>query len=503
MSLFGRLISRLIGNSNPESPSAVLPVAIAKPAVAQTSVAPLQDSVQPKRGAIPVPTNRGFVFTVSMTGLSSNGDSVSEGELAAASAQYEFVLDSDLPSLRASDQWWNEDVHKRRLHEGSDKALAWLEPFAPVSLVQALPLQSARTEWGPMQAAAIAKELRAVIRERRKAKQPHDELLRALYGACLLADFVKALRFEYVQPHQLARFVDIRAVQSTDLHYPAIGYQAVEALGKTDIKWLVAAFGEPAEHRPVAQALAPLIQGAVSRYCWEELRSSSSYGNDRADMQKWLAWQVGIRLQIEKDDAGRASDRLARFERDKIAVESLPQAWAATRQSFVVADLETTGLDSAVDDIIEFAAVRVSPQGAVLAEFAALVNIGRPVPPFIVGLTGISDADLQREGQALVDALDAFLLFVGAAPVFFHNAPFDQGFVNRACQSTNRKLANPVYDTLVMARAVWPDAESLKLRDLAWRVGAPEPTHRALSDARATLAVLLAARDAKGVDAPG
>ena len=75
--------------------------------------------------------------------------------------------------------------------------------------------------------------------------------------------------------------------------------------------------------------------------------------------------------------------RLTRKERDERVFQDLPRAWGATEGTFVVADLETTGLNAENDEILEFGAVRVNPGGQVLSEFSALVNVGHDLPPFI------------------------------------------------------------------------------------------------------------------------
>ena len=83
----------------------------------------------------------------------------------------------------------------------------------------------------------------------------------------------------------------------------------------------------------------------------------------------------------------------------------------------------------------------------------------------------------------------------GSHPVFFHNAPFDVGFLKQATAQSQLKFSNPVHDTLPMAWAVWPSLGTYKLGALAEHIGVPAPTHRGLADAKAALAVLLAARD--------
>ena len=135
-------------------------------------------------------------FKVTVTGPSGPTVPVASDEVAEAMARYRFVFDNQQPALQPADRWWDEATHKRRLREGSEKVFSWLEPFVSVELAQALDLKAAKTEWGPLQSEALAKELRAIVRERRKLKQPHEDVLRALYGACVMCDLVEALKFK-------------------------------------------------------------------------------------------------------------------------------------------------------------------------------------------------------------------------------------------------------------------------------------------------------------------
>lgn len=420
---------------------------------------------------------------------------VSDAEVAEALEQYRFVLDRAPPPLKTADRWWDEAAHKRRLRDNSEKAFSWLPPFLPVELIKTAAPDHAKNPSGPLCAKDMAKALRAVVRERRKLKQAHEDVLLALYGACALADLLDALVFEGYQPHHMVTFVGLAEVQALELNYAAMGYQCIESLGKTDVKWLVEAFGEPADHVSVAAGWAAVRQNAISRKCREELesqnKSARNLGWAEKTMQEWLSETVRRNLGYHKEWRDRVAAKLAQ---DADVMAGVAAALAATAGPFVVADLETTGLRAKENDILEFAAVQVGADGAVQAEFSVLVNVGRPLPPEIVGLTGITDEDVAREGRPIAEALDAFLTFVGTQPVFFHNAPFDQEFLKRAAAASKKKFSNPVHDTLPLARKAWPELGGYKLSGLAAHVGAPAPTHRALSDARATLAVLMAAR---------
>jgi DNA polymerase-3 subunit epsilon len=467
MGLFDKLLSKLTGGTahSPSTPPAAVP--------------------QPQMNA---------GITVTITGPASPSVHVTDTEVAERVHDYVFVLTTDPPALKTADQWWNEDTQKRRLREGSEKAYAWLLPFVPLEIANLKQLQAAQ-DWGPHGAGALAKELRAIIRVCRKAKAPYQELLQALYGACVAADLAASLKFEGTQPHVMARFVDINELRPFVLDFRAMGYQCIDSLSKTDVKWLVESFGEPAEHLSFDALWPHIRRNAVARYCWSELRNSNraaeSLGLPQKTMLEWLNELVRRNIGYSKEWQERVTARQARVAELATVLDA---AWAATRQQFIVADLETTGLNAGTDEVIEFAAIQVTPDGGIVSEFSTLVRASQHVPAEITRLTGITQDDIDREGRPLSDAIRAFAVFVGAHPIFFHNAPFDQGFIKKAASQAKVKFANPIHDTLPLARQAWPSLGTYKLATLAQYVGAVVPTHRALGDAKAALAVLLAAR---------
>jgi len=162
--------------------------------------------------------------------------------------------------------------------------------------------------------------------------------------------------------------------------------------------------------------------------------------------------------------------------------------------AFAVADLETTGLSTASCEILEFAAVRVAADGAIEREYTQVVQVRGRVPPFISRLTGITQAEVDRQGIPVREAFGAFLDFLGDVPVFFHNVSFDRRFLLAAAQHTGLPFANPTHCTLALARQAWPELPSHKLELLARHLGVRAPTHRALADVHTTVAVALAAR---------
>ena len=89
--------------------------------------------------------------------------------------------------------------------------------------------------------------------------------------------------------------------------------------------------------------------------------------------------------------------------------------------TFVVVDLETDGGSPAGAGITEIGAVKVRG-GEVIGQFQTLVSLGRPLPPFIRALTGITD-EMLLDAPPLSAALSAFLEFAHGTVLVAHNAP--------------------------------------------------------------------------------
>ncbi len=165
----------------------------------------------------------------------------------------------------------------------------------------------------------------------------------------------------------------------------------------------------------------------------------------------------------------------------------LPHDRPLTEVEFVAFDLETTGLFPVVNRIVEFGAVRFRLDGRELGTWEQLGDPECPIPPEVTDIHGITDA-MVRGQPTLAQALPAFLDFLGGtdAILLAHNAMFDLGFLNFAAAKTGlTRPANPVIDTLDLARTCVRGAPSCRLADLVVHLGLAESEdHRALSDSR-------------------
>ncbi|MBF0780346.1 MULTISPECIES: PolC-type DNA polymerase III [unclassified Granulicatella] len=155
--------------------------------------------------------------------------------------------------------------------------------------------------------------------------------------------------------------------------------------------------------------------------------------------------------------------------------------------TYVVFDVETTGLSAVYDTIIELAAVKMY-KGNVIDTFEAFINPGHPLSSTTISLTGITDEMVRTQGRLEKDVLEDFQKFCEGAILVAHNATFDMGFLNTSYRKLNMPEANnPVIDTLELSRALHPELKSHRLNVLAKKYGVSlEQHHRAVYDSETT-----------------
>src|SRR3954471_2437542 len=160
--------------------------------------------------------------------------------------------------------------------------------------------------------------------------------------------------------------------------------------------------------------------------------------------------------------------------------------------SYVVVDLETTGLRPGRAAICEIGAVRL--EGLTHAgTYETLVDPGIPLPAVVTSLTGIEDRDLAGAPSPVL-AVQHFLDFASGAVLVAHNARFDLGFLDREVELISGcRLAAPAIDTGGLARRLLAGRVArASLGSLAHFFGtSTRPCHRALPDAEATAEILL------------
>jgi len=124
----------------------------------------------------------------------------------------------------------------------------------------------------------------------------------------------------------------------------------------------------------------------------------------------------------------------------------------------VVLDTETTGLSAKNGDrLVEIGCIELInhlPSGEVYHQY---VNPGVPMPREAQEVHGLGD-DFLSDKPGFLEIVDAFLGFVGSAPLIIHNASFDMGFINSELDRIKRDpLPNSqAIDTVLIARRKYP-----------------------------------------------
>lgn len=160
-----------------------------------------------------------------------------------------------------------------------------------------------------------------------------------------------------------------------------------------------------------------------------------------------------------------------------------------TPVTYCAADIETTGLDSRQDDIIEVGAVRFA-DGEPTETFEAFIRPTMPIPAEASAVNGIYDEHVADADPCRI-VLPRFAAFVGSDPVVFHYAPFDTGFLLRDFHACGVELRVPCLDTCALAARILPQLKSRNLDSVMKALGVTcDDRHRSVGDATATGHVL-------------
>lgn len=159
------------------------------------------------------------------------------------------------------------------------------------------------------------------------------------------------------------------------------------------------------------------------------------------------------------------------------------------RRKFIAFDLETTGLSSWSDKIVEISAV-VFENLAPVAEFSTLVNPEMRISASASAVNGISNEDV-KDAPYIHEAIENFCDFIGPdalsgdIPMVAHNADFDIKFLLTAFKSCGVNANIFLQDTLYMSRWMNTELYRHKLCDVARYFGIPQhQAHRAADDAQ-------------------
>lgn len=171
---------------------------------------------------------------------------------------------------------------------------------------------------------------------------------------------------------------------------------------------------------------------------------------------------------------------------DGVPIAYNPSDRVLQDETYVVFDVETTGLSAIYNTIIELAAVKIK-DGEVVDKFESFANPHEKLSPLIIDLTGITD-DMVETAPEIEDVLKKFHEWIGNDTLVAHNASFDMAFLNAGYQKIGfEKVTNPVIDTLELGRFLYPTFKNHRLNTLCKKFNIELVAHhRAIYDAEAT-----------------
>lgn len=159
--------------------------------------------------------------------------------------------------------------------------------------------------------------------------------------------------------------------------------------------------------------------------------------------------------------------------------------------TYVVFDVETTGLSNQYDQIIELAAVKVK-DGEIIDKFERFSNPHEKLSETIINLTHITD-DMLVDAPEIEEVLTEFKEWVGDAIFVAHNASFDMGFIDTGYERLGfGPSTNGVIDTLELSRTINTEYGKHGLNFLAKKYGVElTQHHRAIYDTEATAYIFI------------
>lgn len=249
------------------------------------------------------------------------------------------------------------------------------------------------------------------------------------------------------------------------------------------------------------------VSARVREQLWERIKETTKDGRvtmvfntnneQRLDFRVHnSAWEPidfdGIKLMLRSSPSrikqlGELRLGFSKASKRQIAKRAAKKRDSTYPDTYVVIDVETSGLHPDEHEIIELGAILVKEHD-ITERFSVLVQPQTAITPMIEKITGISSAMLQAEGVQIAEAIQQFIVFLSDFPVVSHNVDFDLNFLRKACADCNLPpLSNRSIDTLALSRRKVKQVINYKLSTLArhFEIEVAQ-THRSLADCELT-----------------
>ena len=268
-------------------------------------------------------------------------------------------------------------------------------------------------------------------------------------------------------------------------------------------EWGISVFFDPITKKYSGEKLLKDLDKAVNSYKHQWVKSIKRI-QANAEFQKELDQIPSVNLEISDSVFKKQSvsdlNELVKY------TGITPKTNFDKLGSFVVIDVETTGLSSMKDNLLEVAAIKFEDWTPV-EKFQTLLNPGRHIPDDASEVNNITD-DMVASSPTFSQIVNCLSSFIGKSNIVGHNLPFDLKFLYRHGYNFTEEKRR-YYDTCEIAKKTlkkpkmkWDkewgeyvvndnydyDVEDYKLTTLCdyYRIRDNSSAHRALSDALAT-----------------
>lgn len=217
-----------------------------------------------------------------------------------------------------------------------------------------------------------------------------------------------------------------------------------------------------------------------------------AFRSTRADREVVNYDGIPLLMHLEKPPSSikHGFSDAARFHRAKQMRTGSGKGTEMTRK-VVALDIETTGLDSATDEIISIGAVK-STNGEEIERFYRIIQPDKVISPKITDLTGLSQQKVEQEGISLEAALTDLRDFIGRSIVVGYNVAFDWGFIERGYDKVGQdRLGNRIIDLLKVVRQKEVFLDNFRFETvLKYYQIENQDQHNSLADAEATIKLM-------------
>jgi len=181
--------------------------------------------------------------------------------------------------------------------------------------------------------------------------------------------------------------------------------------------------------------------------------------------------------------------RFSIAEREKIERTLKGKSTIDLLSDYIIFDIETTGLDSSYDEVIEIGAIKVK-NNKIVSKFNSLVKPKNEIDEYITELTGITN-EMVKDAPTIEEILPDFMNYIGNDILIGHNVNFDINFIyDNLYRNKFDVLTNDFIDTMRISRKLLPELLHHRLIDLAkyFKIDSTN-NHRSLKDCEITMNV--------------